>query len=359
MSEAIRVLVVDDSPFVCRLIASHLRSAPGVAVAGTALNGGQALKLARELSPDVVTLDVEMPGMSGLEVLERLMDECPLPVVLVTGGSRKAADLTLKALRLGALDFVFKYTPGVNTNPEVFRREIVSKVRMAARVKILRASLGPTTVVTQAPPVPVKPPSEAIRPVWLPGIVVIGASTGGPLALGELLGQLPEEFPAAVLVVQHMPPTFTGVLAAQLARKVRLRVKEAEAGERIEPGLVLVAPGDFHLLVGSDGKVELLQGPKVCGYRPSIDVTMQSAAQVFGRRTRGVVLTGMGEDGVQGLVAIHGKGGPTYVQDAASCVVNGMPQRAVERGVVDHVARPARIGELLRAALLPDTRVRT
>jgi two-component system chemotaxis response regulator CheB len=353
MSEAIRVLVVDDSPFVCRLLSSHLQSSPGIEVAGTAMNGPEALKLARELRPGVVTLDVEMPGMSGIEVLQRLMHECPLPVILVTGGSRKAADLTLKALRLGALDYVFKYTPGVNTNPEVLRREIVSKVRTAARVKVLRAcqerrafDAGGIPDV----PAPTRPEARPERPAE---IIVIGASTGGPSALGELLEQLPEDFPAAILVVQHMPATFTGVLAAQLARKVRLRVKESEAGERLAPGLVLVARGDYHLLVGPDGRVTLLQGPKVCGYRPSIDVTMQSAAQVFGRRTRGVVLTGMGEDGVQGLVAIRHKGGRTYVQDASSCVVNGMPQRAVERGVVDHVARPAQIGVLLLRGHVP------
>jgi two-component system chemotaxis response regulator CheB len=186
------------------------------------------------------------------------------------------------------------------------------------------------------------------RPFLPGGVVVIGASTGGPVALRELLSNLPADFSAAIIVIQHMPASFTEVLAAQLDRQVPLMVKEAETGDLLQPGLVLVAPGDYHLLLQPNAQVELSQGPAIEGHRPSIDVTMQSVAQIYGARTRGIVLTGMGDDGSQGLISIRSKGGKTFCQDAASCVVNGMPQRAIEKGVVDHVAPPAEIAHLLR-----------
>jgi len=179
-------------------------------------------------------------------------------------------------------------------------------------------------------------------------VVVIGASTGGPSALRELLGRIPGEFPAAVLVVQHMPATFTQVLADQLDRLLALRVKEAEEGDLLRPGLVLVAPGDRHLLVRANGRVELDAGPRVGGYRPSIDVTMRAVAQVYGARARGVVLTGMGCDGTLGLAALRHQGAVTYAQSPETCVVGSMPEQAIERGVVVHVAPVAEIARLLR-----------
>jgi two-component system chemotaxis response regulator CheB len=177
--------------------------------------------------------------------------------------------------------------------------------------------------------------------------VVIGASTGGPPALQELLGHLPADFPGGIVVVQHLPAAFTGVLAAQLDRQGPLRVREACDGDLVQTSRVLVAPGDFHLLLRPDGRVELNRGPEIAGHRPSIDVTMQSAAQVYGPLARGVVLTGMGEDGTRGLATIRGRGGKTFAQDSATCVVNGMPHSAIETGVVDHVAPPAQIARLL------------
>jgi two-component system chemotaxis response regulator CheB len=349
MNEATRVLVVDDSPFVCRLLADHLSSAPGVAVAGKALDGAQAVTLIRELRPDAVTLDLEMPEMNGLQVLERVMRECPTPVVVVSGVSRRAAAATLQALELGAVDFVLKYTAGSDTDPDLFRQEVVSKVRIAARVKVIRSLPGARTT---APELRRAAPGADAVPHWLTHpIVVIGASTGGPLALRELLGRLPTDFPAALVVVQHMPAHFTRVLATQLDRQVPLVVREAEDGACLQAGQVLVAPGDRHLLIRGNSRVELVRGPRIGGHCPSIDVTMQSAAQVCGPRASGVVLTGMGSDGALGLMAIHARGGRTFAQDAASCVVNGMPQQAIDRGVVDHVGSPCAIAELLTLTL--------
>ena len=356
----IRVLVVDDSLFVCRLLTFYLQSSPEFEVAGMALDGAQAVNLVAELKPDVVTMDLEMPGMDGLETLQRIMYDHPTPVVMISGVSRRAAKVTLQALEAGAVDFVLKYSPGAATNPDALRLEILSKVRAAAGIKVVRSlrphkhgkpyklglnrqAAGPElengdghTAARSEPVIP------------LPGgVVVIGASTGGPVAVRELLAQLPADFPAAVIVVQHIPASFTPVLAAQLDRWVEIKVKEAAAGDKLKAGQVFVAPGDFHLLVRPDSRIQLSQGPKIKGHRPSIDVTMQSAAQVYGGRARGVVLTGMGDDGTMGLVAIRAKGGKTFAQDAASCVANGMPQQARERGAVDFVAEPSRIAEML------------
>jgi two-component system chemotaxis response regulator CheB len=355
MSVPLHVVVVDGSPFVCRLLTAHLESVPGVKVVGTARDGVRALDLVRSLKPAAVTLGLELAGRSGLEVLEAIMHDCPTPVVVISSPGRRAAEVTLRALRLGAVDFILKHAPGVDTDADSLRHEVVAKVALAAQVKVIR-SLRPGRTGEPALPQTAaregteKPAAGSPGPIpFLPAVVVIGASTGGPLALRELLGALPADYSAGLLVVQHMPASFTGVLAAQLDRQVALRVKEAQEGERLQPGLVLVAPGDYHLLLRSDSRVELNRGPAIGGHRPSIDVTMQSAAQVYGPRTRGVILTGMGEDGALGLVAIRSKGGRTYAQDAASCVVNGMPQRAIDRGTVDHIAAPCGIGQLLRA----------
>ena len=358
MTGPIRVVVADDSPFVCRLLTSYLQSSPDFQVVGTALNGSRAVELVKELRPDAVTLDLEMPEMNGLEALEYIMYDCPTPVVLVSGVSRRAAAITLQALDMGAVDFILKYTPGVDTDPEALRQEIMAKVRAASQIKVIRSlrprrqdreTVGPGRAQGITPAMVDERTQRRDVPPFLPGgVVVIGASTGGPVALRELLGNLPADFPAAVIVIQHMPATFTGVLAAQLGRHIVLKVKEAEMGDRLQPGLVLVAPGGYHLLLRPDSQVELNQGPEIGGHRPSIDVTMQSVAQLYGARTKGVVLTGMGSDGSLGLVAIRAKGGKTFAQDAASCVVNGMPQRAIEKGVVDHIAPPARIAQLLR-----------
>lgn len=356
MSNAIRVFIADDSPSVCRLLASYFKTASGFEVVGTAGDGKSAVKMIKKLKPDVVTLDMEMPIMSGREALEVVMRECPTPVVVVSGVSRQSALATLSALEAGAVDFILKYTPGIDTNPEWLREEILAKVRAASRIRVVRSvQTRRTRRKTVEFPIPIPPPSpvpvaEPVKEktVWLPGgVVVVGASTGGPVALRELLSELPREFPAAVLVVQHMPANFTKVLAAQLDRSVPMRVREAETGDRLEPGLALIAPGGFHMLVGSDSRIRLTEGPEVEGHRPSVDVTMQSATQLYGSRVKGVILTGMGRDGRMGMLSVRSKGGKTFAQTGETCIVNGMPQAAVDLGVVDRVAPPRDIGRLL------------
>jgi two-component system chemotaxis response regulator CheB len=362
MSDEVRVLIVDDSPFICRLMASYLNSAPGLSAAGTAFDGARALELVKQLRPHVVSLDLEMPGIGGLNVLERIMRENPTPVVVVTGVGRHAASATLRAIHIGAVDFVLKYTPGVDSNPELLRTEIVTKLRLAARIKVIRSLFGssdfdlgdsarqcchgPMFAKRNFVHVAQSDPSLS-RLTPSAELLIIGASTGGPIAVRELLSALPADYPAAILVVQHLPATFTRALAVQLDRQIKLPVKEALDGDRLRSGHVLVAPGDCDLFVRPNARVQLVARPHNGGPCPSIDATMQSAAAIYGSRTTGVVLTGMGCDGALGLAAIRSRGGRTFAQDSATCVVNGMPQHAVDCGVVDHVAPPAEIANLL------------
>jgi two-component system chemotaxis response regulator CheB len=373
--DVIRVVVADDSPFVCHLLTAYLESSSDIQVIATALNGVAAVEQAQALRPDAITLDLDMPDMDGLQTLEQIMHDCPTPVIMVSGVSQQAATVTLKALEMGAVDFILKYTPGADTDPELLRQEIIAKVRAASQVKVIRSirtaarppapdlpwtrlgrdmgeELKPPAVIRENSAgdenakLPAAPTFEAAP--YLPfNVIVIGASTGGPVALRELLSHLPADFPAAIVVVQHIPAGFTEVLAAQLDRQVPIRVKEAAPGDRLEAGLALIAPADYHLLLKSNASITLNRGPEINGHRPSIDVTMQSIAQVCGSRTVGVVLSGMGSDGVLGLVEIKAKGGQTFVQDAATCVIDGMPRRAIERGVVDRVGSPVEIARLL------------
>ncbi len=364
----IRVLVVDDSPFVCNLLATYLQAAADLEVIATAFSGESALVLVQKLKPDALTLDLGLPDMNGLIVLEQIMLKQPTPIIVISGVSKHAAFITLQALKLGAIDFVLKYTPGVNTNPDILRQDIISKVRAASQIRVIR-SLRPQRSRLNSKPyqfgISVSSPSphtlsdrawlnrgylvprSQMAPYFLGHVVVIGASTGGPVAIGKLLNHLPVDFPAAVIIVQHIPANFTKVLAAQLNRQSPLRVKEAVHEDRLESGLVLVAPGDYHLLLQLNGRILLSQGPVIKGHRPSIDVTMQSTAQIYGPRSIGIVLSGMGYDGSLGLTAIRAKGGQTFAQDSASCVIDSMPQRAIEKGVVDKVGPPTEIAEFL------------
>ena len=357
----IRVLIADDSPFICRLLSGYLQSEPGFEVIGMAEDGRSAIVKAKQTRPDAITLDLEMPHMDGLEALATIMRECPTPVIVISGVSGRAATRTLQALDLGAVDFVLKYSPGIEIDPEQLRLEIRAKVKAASRVRVVRLlghGMGSGVRSAEAPPQrAANNQSDASNKDYkndapsYQGLVIIGASTGGPAALRELLTELPRDFNSAVLVVQHIPKSFTSVLAAQLNRSCPMEVREAEDGDLLRAGLVLVAPGGYHLLVRSGLRVSIVPTKETgnsSSHCPSINVTMQSAAQVLGSRVTGVVLTGMGDDGTEGLQAIHRRGGITFAQDAESCVINGMPQRAIEAGVVDHVASPPKIAALLR-----------
>ncbi|MEM7585240.1 MAG: chemotaxis response regulator protein-glutamate methylesterase [Acidobacteriota bacterium] len=353
MSSPIQVLIADDSPSVRRLLTAYLDREPDLEVIAAVADGERAIRGVEQHQPDVVTLDVDMPGCDGLTALRRIMASRPTPTVMISGVGSRAADQTFRALQEGAVDFVLKYSSQHPCDAEVLRLEIVSKVRAAARVRTIRSlERGSLERGQRSKPaaggLPAAAGEASPNPLALStGVVVIGASTGGPVALRHLLARIPHDFPQPIVIVQHIPGSFTPVLAAQLARHTELEVQPAADGEPLTPGVVLVAPGDVHLLLASDGRVHHHDGPAIHGHRPAIDITMQSAARAFGARTVGVLLTGMGSDGADGLLAIRVAGGRTFAQDEASSVVWGMPQRASERGSVDQLAPPDEIAQAL------------
>lgn len=338
----IRVLIVDDSRFVRQAVARML-AAPDIEVVGQARDGREGIALARELRPDVVTLDVQMPTLGGLETLEKLMAEGPFRVLLLSSLTSEGAEVTLRGLELGALDFVDKTTAQGHMNLLSLTDELRVKVRALAN--------APYPARGEASPLP--PP---LAPVGTRGgqVVVIGASTGGPSALQAVVPRLPKGFPAAVLIVQHIPVGFTRSLAERLASRSALGVHEAQDNEPIRPGQVLIAPAGIHMKVemrGGTATIRLDDQPKDSLHRPSADVLMSSVAKVFGKRAVGVVLTGMGSDGTLGLRDIRNAGGRTLAESEESCVIYGMPKAAIEAGVVDRVAPLPRMADEILSAV--------
>ncbi|HSL20996.1 MAG TPA: chemotaxis protein CheB [Vicinamibacterales bacterium] len=346
----IRVAVADDSPFTCRLLASYLECAGNVEIIGTAHDAASTMDLLQRTSPDVVTLDLEMPGADGLGLLQRIVRETTTAVVVVSGVSRRAAATTLRALEIGAVDVVLKYTPGAPISPTSLRREIVSKVTTAAAVQPRRGARAPVPeTCTPARRLLMTRRHEAMRSEKRPpgGVVVLGASTGGPPALRQLLAQLPSDFNTPCVVVQHLPAPFIAAFADELARHATLPVREAQPGAQLQPRCIVVAPGSRHLLVRPGGRLELRPATEEELHRPSIDFAMVSAAESYAMSSIGVVLSGMGCDGAEGLKRIRLHGGHGYVQDPSTCVVDSMPAHALERAGADFVGRPDVIGTML------------
>ena len=330
----VRVLVVDDSALMRKLLGDILSSDPRIEVVGTAFDGQDGLEKIVALSPDVVTLDVEMPRKDGLALLEEIMRTRPMPVVMVSSLTQEGAEVTLKALSLGCVDFVGKPSGSISTNIQIVGAELISKVVMAstARVRALRASLTP-------PP----PVSIPVRRSPAPGgrvrreIVAIAASTGGPMALQQLLAALPRNFPLPIVVTQHMPMGFTALFAKRLDAVSPL---EGFEGLALKPGLVVIAPGGSHLLVrrrGAEAFCALSDAPPVLSVKPSANIMFSSVLDEFGGNVLGVVLTGMGRDGADGALALHERGARIIAESQETCVVYGMPRAAVELGAVDEL----------------------
>jgi two-component system chemotaxis response regulator CheB len=343
----IRVVVVDDSPFVRRALGRMLGGAPDIEVVGMAVDGQDGLEKVRALRPDVVTLDVKMPRMDGLEALQRIMRECPTAVLLLSSLTSDGGEVTLRGLELGAMDFVDKSSVQGHMNLLGLTDELVAKVRALASVP--RARLGhPREAGPEAAAAARRAGADRAE------VVAIGTSTGGPPALQAIIPRLPAHFGAPLLIVQHMPPGFTRSLAERLDQRSRLRVREAEDGEVLKPGTVLVAPAGRHMKVrrrDGQARIWLDEEPRSALHRPAIDVLMASVAKVFGRRALGVLLTGMGADGVEGLRAIRGAGGRTLAESEDSAVIYGMPKAAVEAGVVDQTVTLARMADEILAAV--------
>ncbi|TAL38702.1 MAG: chemotaxis response regulator protein-glutamate methylesterase [Spirochaetes bacterium] len=339
MGEKIKVLVVDDSALVRKIISDVLQRDPEIEVVGTANNGKSAVIKNETLNPDVITMDIEMPIMDGLEALREIITTKPKPVIMMSVLTQYGAEATFKALEYGAVDFIPKPSTSLSLTVDDIAELLISKVKSVWRSKIAPhpghpalARHDPSTPRTELHLAPLPaPPGKSDK------IVAIGTSTGGPSALLSIFQRLPEKMPSAVLVVQHMPEGFTKAFAERLDNNSHLKVKEAEEGDRVLPGCGYIAPGHSHMRVESAGGAHILrvfQSDKVNGHRPSIDVLFDSVADAFGRNSVGVIMTGMGRDGADGLLRIKTKGGFTLAQNEETSVVYGMNRVAVQIGAV-------------------------
>ena len=351
--DRIRVLVVDDSAFMRKSMSGMLAHDARIEVVGVARNGEEAIQQVRQLRPDVVTMDVEMPGMNGIEALRHIMAERPVPVVMVSSLTSDGAHETFRALELGAVDYVPKQLDGVATKITAIQADLISKVVAAnqagSKVRALRARESTTTL----PGVSRQGlSSHSVSVTRGQKIVAIGCSTGGPQALMEILPTLPGDFPAGIVIVQHMPKCFTKPFAERMNAACELQVREATDGDEVRAGTVLVAPGGVQLRVQRKSPlsigVTLSPNLEQHIHVPSADVMMQSVAAVYGERGIGVILTGMGHDGLEGMKAMKAAKGRTIAQDETSCVVYGMPKAVVEAGCADKVVPLSHVaGEIM------------
>ncbi len=340
-----KVLIVDDSALIRSLLREIIGSFPDFEVVGAAPDPYVARDLIKQLNPDVLTLDVEMPRMDGLDFLERLMRLRPMPVVMISSLTEHGAEVTMRALELGAVDFVTKPKAASTHELQYYADEIADKLRAAVRAKLrVAASAASRPPIEKAK---IKTPFATSEK-----IICIGASTGGTEAIKEVLMRMPSDSPG-IVIAQHMPPGFTRSFAERLNKLCDLQVVEAKGGERVLPGHVFIAPGDDHLLLKRSGAnyiTELSRSAPVNRHRPSVDVLFHSAAESAGQNAIGVILTGMGKDGAQGLKAMRDAGSFTLAQDEQSCVVYGMPREAVSLGAVERSVALDKIAEELLSA---------
>ncbi|PWC14296.1 chemotaxis response regulator protein-glutamate methylesterase [Brenneria roseae subsp. americana] len=340
----IKVLCVDDSALMRQIMTEIINSHPDMEVVATAPDPLVARDLIKKFNPQVLTLDVEMPRMDGLDFLEKLMRLRPMPVVMVSSLTGKGSEITLRALELGAIDFVTKPQLGIREGMLAYSELIAEKIRMAAKARLpQRSSMTeePTKIIQHMPLLS----SEKL--------IAIGASTGGTEAIRHVLQPLPPTSPA-LLITQHMPPGFTKSFAERLNKLCQITVKEAEDGERVLPGHAYIAPGARHLELARSGanyQVRLNDGPPVNRHRPSVDVLFRSVAQFAGRNAVGVILTGMGNDGAAGMLELHQAGAYTMAQNEASCVVFGMPREAIAMGGVDEVVDLHQVSQRMLAQI--------
>lgn len=350
MGKKTRVLIVEDSAFMRRVLTSIVASDPQLEVCGEARDGHEAVTQTEALKPDVVSMDINMPHMDGLQATEIIMSKNPRPILVVSSESQEGAAVTLKALQLGAIDFVGKPSGGVDLDLSSVKDEICRKLKMAAKVRVVRnatrskvptgaagavslpASFGQTVQNGASLAAPVAAKRGGKFPV-----VVLASSAGGPATLMKFVPYFPKDFPGAVVLVQHMPGNFTEQFSKQLAEVSRIKVKEAESGDIMAPGQLYVCPGSHHLRVSASGRISLDDGPRIGGYRPCADLTLETAAEYAGPMAIGVILTGMGNDGAKGVQALRAAGGHTIAQDESTAVIFGMPQEAINTGAIDQV----------------------
>ncbi|WP_282397867.1 chemotaxis response regulator protein-glutamate methylesterase [Pseudomonas sp. PS01298] len=378
----VKVLVVDDSGFFRRRVSEILSADPTIQVIGTATNGKEAIDQAIALKPDVITMDYEMPMMDGITAVRHIMQRCPTPVLMFSSLTHEGARVTLDALDAGAVDFLPKNFEDISRNPEKVKQLLCEKVHSISRSN--RRSLFSTPAPAPAPaPAPVAAPAPApafgrpapapapvarpaVAPTRAPApsahspapkrkaykLVAIGTSTGGPVALQRVLTQLPANFPAPIVLIQHMPAAFTKAFAERLDKLCRISVKEAEDGDILRPGLALLAPGGKQMMVDGRGAIKILPGDERLNYKPCVDITFGSAAKSYGDKVLAVVLTGMGADGREGARLLKQGGSAIWAQDEASCVIYGMPMAIVKADLADAVYSLDEIGKHLVEACL-------
>jgi two-component system chemotaxis response regulator CheB len=345
----IKVLIVDDSAFMRIALSRMVAHDPGLWVVGTAANGTEALQRIVALDPDVITLDVEMPGLDGVETLRRIMAQFPRPVIMVSSATLSSAESTLMALAAGAFDYVPKQLSATSLDISHIREDLVAKIKAAAESRRSRDALS----LQRKPPRTADPATGKVSH-GTPAIIAVGISTGGPKALQEILPTLPGDLPVPILVVQHMPAGFIAAFAKRLNSLCALSVCEASDGAVVQPGVVYLAPAGFQMTVDrvADSRTLISLSGKAENqvHVPSVDVLMQSVASVFHSEAMGIIMTGMGADGAQGMKAIHREGGLTVGQDEASCAVYGMPRVCAEMGILDRVVPLSQIPhEILQA----------
>jgi two-component system chemotaxis response regulator CheB len=340
-----RVLIVDDSAFMRKVLETIFNADDQLQVAGHAKDGREAVSLAESLKPDVITMDINMPHVDGLQATAEIMTTNPRPIVIVSSESKEGAASTLRALELGAIEFVAKPSSAIDLDMQSVREELLRKVRMACKVRVVRTAsrlasrlqdAGGTKPRTETPVPPRRAPTSGLDQRF--PVVVLAASTGGPATVMRIAPGFTRDFPAAVILVQHMPAAFTTQYAAQLAEFTEVRVKEAEANESLQPGTFYICPGGQHLRITPTGRIQLdATSGRIDGYLPNIDVTMESVAAYAGPLGIAGVLTGMGNDGANGAKAIKAAGGLVLAQDEATSVIFGMPAEAIKAGAVDQV----------------------
>ncbi|MBH3425945.1 protein-glutamate methylesterase/protein-glutamine glutaminase [Pseudomonas gessardii] len=366
----VKVLVVDDSGFFRRRVSEILSADSNIQVVGTATNGKEAIDQALALKPDVITMDYEMPMMDGITAVRHIMQRCPTPVLMFSSLTHEGARVTLDALDAGAVDFLPKNFEDISRNPEKVKQMLCEKVHSISRSNrsSFRAPSAPAPVAAPAAasspfgrtaPAPVARPAVAPARTAAPGatspapkrkaykLVAIGTSTGGPVALQRVLTQLPANFPAPIVLIQHMPAAFTKAFAERLDKLCRISVKEAEDGDILRPGLALLAPGGKQMMVDGRGTVKILPGDERLNYKPCVDITFGSAAKSYGDKVLAVVLTGMGADGREGARLLKQGGSSIWAQDEASCVIYGMPMAIVKADLADAVYSLDDIGKYL------------
>lgn len=347
MSSPVRVLVVDDSALMRKLIPQILRGDDSIEVVGTAMDGTFGLRKIEELKPDVITLDLEMPGLSGLDTLKAIRARFGLPVIVVSSHSTDGATQTLRALSLGAFDFVAKPVDVTERMPEI-AGELIAKIKAAAQAPAFKHLPEPAKRLSKGQSEPNARPAR---------VIAIGISTGGPQALQYLLPQLPADFPAAIVIVQHMPEGFTDKFARRMDEICAIRVKEAQSGDALRAGVALVCPGNRHLKIKrlfNEEIAVLSEDAHVNGHRPSVDVLFRSVADECGSRSIAVLMTGMGDDGARALGEVQAEGGLTIAQSEESCVVYGMPKAAIERGYASRILSLEALGPALIAECTVD-----